>query len=167
MGMLPFELSTEAWHCQSNPLTVLIQFQSEPKHILQNVLNEDAEFFEVHCVAQLWAICGEQSSQVNEMKWFQFEDTFLKRMEPAVLVTNFFVVQQWSQYVVPGKRKGCVSYFWQTNMEHRSDYEFFCAFVRLLKCLSSQKNRVTVMCCVYMGYHNDLMRFRMRKDIFM
>lgn len=68
MGMLPFELSTEACHCQNNPLTVLDQFQSKPKHTLQNVLNQDAEFFEVHCVAQLWAICGEQSSQVNEMK---------------------------------------------------------------------------------------------------
>lgn len=43
--------------------------------------------------------------------------------------------------------------------------EIFSAFVRLMKCPSSQENTVAVIYCVSMGYHSDLVWFRLRKDV--
>lgn len=63
-----------------------------------------------------------------------------------------------------GKRKGCVSYpgkMWNTG----EIVEFFSVFLRLMRCLSSQENTITVLYCVCMGYHSDLVWFRLVKGV--
>lgn len=92
-------------------------------------------------------------------------ETFLKSVEPAVSVTVSLSCNSDLSMLCHGKRKGCVSYFDRKNVEHMSDSEFFTAFVRFLKCLSSQEHTVAIIYYTYMGHHSDLGRFRVRKGI--
>lgn len=65
---------------------------------------------------------------------------------------------------MPGERKWCVSdpgKMWNTGQI----VEFFSAFIRVMKCLSSQESTITVIYCVCMGYHSDLVWFMLRKGV--
>lgn len=103
---------------------------------------------------------------MHEKKWFQFEETFAKECGTCS-VSHWFLCRPTviSVCCARGKEKDLYPIFDRQNVEHRSDSEFFSAFVRLIKCLSSQENTVTVIYCVCIGYHSDLGRFRVRKSV--
>lgn len=132
MSMSPFELSTGAWHCQNNPLAVRVQFHSESKHTLQNVLNQDTKFWSTFCCSAMSHLRWAEFTNMWEKNGFNSE-TFLKSVEPAVLVTDFFVVQQWSQYVVPGEKKRMCILFWQEKCGTHVRFWIFHCFCKILE----------------------------------
>lgn len=122
--------------------------------------------FEVHCLAQLWAICGEQSSQKCEKKSLQSEETSAEECGTCS-VSHWFLCRTTVISVCCAwrKEKDVYPIFNRQNVEHRSDSEFFSAFLRLMKCLSSQENAVIVIYYVCTGYHSELGWFRVKKSV--
>lgn len=101
-----------------------------------------------------------------EKKWFQFEETSAEEWGTCS-VSHWFLccTTVISVCCARGKEKDVYPIFDKQNVEHRSDSEFFSAFVRLMKCLSSQETILMVIYCVCMGYHNDCGQFRVRKGV--
>lgn len=101
---------------------------------------------------------------MHDKKLFPFGATFVKECATCS-VSHFFLLSNSSLSVsCQGKRKGCVSYpgrMWNTGQI----VEFFSAFLRVMKCLSSQENTITVIYCVRMGYQSDLVWFRLWKGV--
>lgn len=69
-------------------------------------------------------------SKVHKCIEEMFEETFAKECGTCSVSHWFLCHITIIQYVVPGKKKGCISCFFdRRNVEHRSDFEFFCVNV--------------------------------------
>lgn len=91
---------------------------------------------------------------MHDKKLFQFEEACVK--ECGISSVSHWFLCQATVILVCRARGGEKDVYHIQAKCGAQVVEFFSAFVRLMKCLSSQENTMAVIYCVCMGCHSDL-----------